>query len=77
VRGGACLRGSLTLYLNPFFHIPHHHHHHNHHHHHHPLEIAKPFREDIKRTIDSSGVKPKLVGFLANDDPGAKVTTPA
>jgi methylenetetrahydrofolate dehydrogenase (NAD+) len=38
------------------------------------VRIAKPFREAIKRAIveDHGGVGPKLVGFLANDDPAAQ-----
>jgi len=33
---------------------------------------AKPFRDEIRAINESKAVKPKLVGFLANDDPSAK-----
>lgn len=38
------------------------------------VRIAKPFRAAIRAAIDEKygGVGPKLVGFLANDDPAAK-----
>ena len=38
------------------------------------VSIAKPFRDAIKRAISEKygGVGPKLVGFLANDDPAAR-----
>ena len=38
------------------------------------VSIAKPFREGIRQTIIEKygGVGPKLVGFLANDDPAAR-----
>ncbi|CAI2174278.1 9938_t:CDS:2 [Funneliformis geosporum] len=34
-------------------------------------EISSSFREELKATIKSRGIKPKLVGFLANQDPSA------
>ncbi|PKY15297.1 NAD(P)-binding protein [Rhizophagus irregularis] len=33
--------------------------------------VLKPYREELKATIKSRGIKPKLVGFLANEDPAA------
>ncbi|ODV79018.1 NAD(P)-binding protein [Suhomyces tanzawaensis NRRL Y-17324] len=33
--------------------------------------IAKPFIEEITEQVKASGKSPKLVGFLANDDPAA------
>ncbi|CAG8523423.1 15289_t:CDS:2 [Gigaspora rosea] len=33
--------------------------------------VLKPFREEIKNTINTRGIHPKLVGFLANQDPAA------
>lgn len=32
----------------------------------------KSGRDEIKRDIESKGIKPKLVAFLANEDPAAK-----
>ena len=34
--------------------------------------IAVPFREEVQGLIAEFGFQPKLVGFLANDDMGAK-----
>ncbi|GBB99438.1 hypothetical protein RclHR1_03520018 [Rhizophagus clarus] len=34
-------------------------------------EISSSYREELKATIKSRGIKPKLVGFLANEDPSA------
>ncbi|CAG8578638.1 3717_t:CDS:2 [Funneliformis mosseae] len=34
-------------------------------------EISASFREELKATIKTRGIKPKLVGFLANQDPSA------
>ena len=34
--------------------------------------VAKPFREEVQQMISKFGFQPKLVGFLANDDMGAK-----
>ncbi|ORY04088.1 NAD(P)-binding protein [Basidiobolus meristosporus CBS 931.73] len=34
-------------------------------------EVAAPFRQELKQTIQEKGIRPKLVGFLANDDPAA------
>ncbi|CAG8558284.1 21383_t:CDS:2 [Cetraspora pellucida] len=33
--------------------------------------VLKPFREEIKNSINTRGIHPKLVGFLANQDPAA------
>jgi len=33
--------------------------------------VLNPFREELKATIKSRGIKPKLIGFLANQDPAA------
>ncbi|CAG8770978.1 8371_t:CDS:2 [Dentiscutata erythropus] len=33
--------------------------------------VLKPFREELKNTINARGIHPKLVGFLANQDPAA------
>jgi len=35
-------------------------------------EIAKPYSEQVRATVKQLGFTPTLVGFLANDDPGAK-----
>lgn len=37
-------------------------------------EVAKPFREEIQAAVRAlpDGIGPKLVGFLANDDPAAR-----
>ncbi|RIA86011.1 hypothetical protein C1645_741157 [Glomus cerebriforme] len=34
-------------------------------------EISASYREELKKTIKSREIKPKLVGFLANEDPAA------
>ncbi|CAG8538853.1 337_t:CDS:2, partial [Scutellospora calospora] len=34
-------------------------------------EISAGYREEIKTTINTKGIHPKLVGFLANQDPAA------
>ncbi|KAJ1909046.1 Methylenetetrahydrofolate dehydrogenase [NAD(+)] [Tieghemiomyces parasiticus] len=34
-------------------------------------EVAKPFVEQLKQAIQHDGLRPKLVGFLANTDPSA------
>ena len=36
------------------------------------LDIAAPFRAALKETVAALAVRPKLVGFLANDDPAAR-----
>ena len=35
-------------------------------------EIANPYSENIRRAVKELSFTPKLVGFLANDDPGAR-----
>eukprot|EP01135_Chromosphaera_perkinsii_P005916 Nk52_evm2s372 gene=Nk52_evmTU2s372 len=35
-------------------------------------DVAVQFREQLKDFIKEKGIKPKLVGFLANEDPAAK-----
>ena len=34
--------------------------------------IAKPYRQEVRASVAELGFAPKLVGFLANEDPGAK-----
>ncbi|KAI9292142.1 NAD(P)-binding protein [Neoconidiobolus thromboides FSU 785] len=36
-------------------------------------KIAAPFRDEIKNTVTTKNISPKLVGFLANSDPAAKM----
>ncbi|CAG8506799.1 430_t:CDS:2 [Ambispora gerdemannii] len=34
-------------------------------------DIAQVYRDEVKKIISSKGIRPKLVGFLANNDPAA------